>query len=195
LWRQKGLGSSDASVLSGHNPWRNIQQLWSEKVSGKSEIKENWAMQRGKELEPVARDIYEFQMGIECKPHTMCDEDNSAFKASFDGVNFEKQIVLEIKCPGKKDLEIAAKGFIPLKYYSQVQWLLMVSRLPLCHYVTYDGKDKISIVEVEASRGYQKALRKLGVWFLDKVNKKEHIYEYGVCLQVPKMHESKVWCD
>lgn len=192
-WRKKGLGSSDASVLSGHSPWRSIQDLWTEKVTGESNIKDNWAMQRGRDLEPVAREIYEFQMGFECPPSTMMSKKNALFRASFDGLNIEKNIVLEIKCPGKKDLEIAKNNMMPLKYYSQVQWLLMVSELKFCHYVTFDGKSDITVLEIEAVSFYQRALQRLALWFWDKVEKREKIYEYEVCLQVPKVHESKVW--
>ena len=185
-WRTRGIGSSDAAVLAGTSPWRNIQQLWTEKVTGVSEIKENWAMARGKELEAVARDLFEFEYGCLVPPKNLVHPEYAFIKASLDGLCEAENYLVEFKAPGKADLELARSGVIPDKYYAQVQWQLLVSGCKFGMYVCYDGKTSLYCVQVFPDKRYQRNLIRLAKWFWHKVeNKIEITKKYKIKLRMP----------
>lgn len=171
-WRGKGMGSSDAPVLMGVSPWKTLYQLWGEK-SGLIEVefKENPAMKRGKELEPVARKMYEDLVGHKYPDGIATDKEYEFMRASFDGINSEQKRIIEIKSPGKKDHETALSGNVPDKYYPQVQWLLMVAGFKHCDYVSFDGVE-IVVVPVEADEKYIAELRAKAISFWNCVQTK-----------------------
>lgn len=182
-WRARGIGATDAVVLAGVSPWKTIQELWKEKVTGKSEVVENWAMKRGKELEPLARDIYEYQNKVLVPPKNVVHKKFDFIKASLDGYNEKLSLIVEIKTPGKSDLEIAKKNMIPAKYYPQVQWQLMITEFSACDYVTYDGKETIYVKRVFPDLKYQRNLLRVGRWFWKQVQEKKEITEYDLVLK------------
>src|SRR5271154_1630169 len=56
--RQNYIGGTDAPVIMGLKPFgKTIYQLWEEKITGISKVKENESMRRGKELEIEVRPI------------------------------------------------------------------------------------------------------------------------------------------
>jgi putative phage-type endonuclease len=186
-WRTKGIGGTDAVVIAGLSPWRTIQELWEEKVTGVSNVEENWAMRRGKELEPIARDIYSFQYNISVPAKNVVHPEYAFVKASLDGFNEESKLIVEIKSPGKKDLEIAKNNMIPDKYYPQVQWQMLAANSPMVDYVTFDGKETIYVKRIFADLRYQRNLLRLAKWFWHKVQNKIPIERYEVRLEyVPK---------
>lgn len=185
-WREKGLGSSDSVVLAGLSPWRSIFDVWTEKVYGTTEIKENWAMTRGKDLEPVARDVYNFDFGVLMSPKTFQHPKYEFIRASSDGYCSDLQYGIEIKCPGKKDLELAKQGLIPAKYYPQLQWLMLASQSTQIDYVSYSGKDEIDVIRCFANERYQRNLIRLAIWFWHKVTTKTEIKRYGITLPPPE---------
>lgn len=186
LWRTRGIGSSDAPVLAGVSPWKDVYELWSEKVTGESKVKDNWAMQRGRDLEAVARDIFEFEYGCLVPPRNLVHPKYAFIKASLDGLCEAENYLVEFKAPGKADLELAKLGVIPDKYYAQVQWQLLVSGCKFGMYVCYDGKTSLYPVKVFPNQRYIKNLVRLARWFWHKVeNKIEITTEYKIKLRMP----------
>ena len=98
-------------------------QLWLVKT-GRSETRVTHAMQRGTDLEPLARAAYEDQTGLVMQP-----------------------LVLEIKCPlrgTRSDLwQDVQSGQVPTHYGIQVQHQLMVSGAALAHLWVFDGNQGI----------------------------------------------------
>lgn len=186
-WRKKGIGASDAVIIAGLSPWKTIQELWLDKVGLAKDIEPNWAMKRGTELEPFARDIYEYQTGIKIPAKNVIHPKYEFIKASLDGWSEDERLCVEIKTPGKADLELARQGLIPEKYYPQVQWQLLCTGSDKCDYVTYDGKSTIYIKRVESNHAFQRKLLWLGRWFWAKVQARSEIERYDVRLQVPKV--------
>ena len=70
-------------------------QLWLLKT-GRSETLVTHAMQRGTEMEPLARAAYEEQTGLVMQPLVL---DAGDYSASLDGMTLEGDLILEIKCP------------------------------------------------------------------------------------------------
>jgi putative phage-type endonuclease len=176
-WRKSGLGASDAPIIMGVSPFTSRFELWLEKT-GIGErpdfhpmaIK---AMARGTLLEPKARECYEKKVGgNRFEPLNVIHSKYDFIRASLDGYNAEYNRIVEIKCPGIKDLEEARMGRVPKKYYPQVQLQLMLTGAIACDYFTYDGEDGL-IVEVLPDKIYQEKLEEEMLIFWGLVLQKE----------------------
>lgn len=143
--RSRMIGASDAPVIMGLSPWMTPLQLWEQKM-GLSENEENWAMFRGKEMEPEARAAYESKTGEIMFPSVEISGEYFWAMASLDGINLERTKIVEIKCPGKEDHDKALKGEIPEKYKVQMQHQMMVVGLNSVDYWSYrEGKGVLII--------------------------------------------------
>lgn len=170
-WRKGGIGSSEASTLMNLNPWQNIDQLWLSKLDEIDEQKDNWAMKRGRMLEPMVRQKYIKESGIIVLPLIAEHNEHDFIRASFDGINLETCTMIEIKCPGHKDHAEAVKDCVPAKYYPQLQWQLMVSGYEHAQYVSYREND-FRVVTVKKDKELQQTLLDKAMWFWDLVKTK-----------------------
>lgn len=137
-WRNQGIGSSDAAVILGVSPYSTPYQLWEQKTGKqKKEDKMNWAMNRGNELEPVARAKYELLTGLEMKARLFEHYEHRFMRASFDGYNADDNKGIEIKFQGKEAHE---SGIVPDKYYPQIQHQLFCSGAESIDFVSYNPK-------------------------------------------------------
>jgi len=98
-WRLGGIGASDAPVLMGDVAFKTPRMLWSMKTGRTGRDRDNPAARRGRELEQLARRVYEKRLGIQMEPICLVHEELDWMRASLDGINFDGDIVLEIKCP------------------------------------------------------------------------------------------------
>lgn len=177
VWRNKGIGASDSPAIIGESPWTTYLQLWLEKTGiGKRPPANEYqiaAMRRGVDLEPVAREMVEKQLGMTF-PAVAAEHDLYPFiKASFDGYNEEHNILVEIKCPSKVDHLKATKGKVPSKYYPQLQHQLMVSGAYKVIYASYDGEDDLQLVDIYPDKVYQTDLLIAILAFWVRVQKRE----------------------
>ena len=161
-WRSEGIGASDAPVIMEVSPWATPHELWQEKTGRLIKNRTTWATQRGNDMEPRARAKLELMLDIEF-PATLAEHPSYTFiRASLDGWNQEKKIVLEIKCPGAEDHAKAEHGEIPAKYFPQLQQQLFVTGANKLFYYSYsENVHKIGngfLVEVFPDKEYQKKL-------------------------------------
>ena len=172
-FRRNGVFASDVPIIMGVSPWTTPLELYWMKVEG-IELDETPAMKRGKDLEPIARRWFEMIVGSFVNPAVITRKDFTWMGASLDGIN-DKGILVEIKCPGKEDHEVALGNTIPLKYYPQLQYQMFVCDLQKMYYVSYlPGHDKpCALVEVERSSSYEKEM-------LAKVKSFYHCLSTGV---------------
>lgn len=177
VWRSKGLGSSDAAVLMYTSPWRELQDVWNEKTGTvKPKNFNNWAIQRGKDLEPVARDIYNFQHKIEMRPTTFVHSRFKFMRASLDGFSRSHNYGIEIKVPGKKDLDLAKAGIVPDKYFAQIQWQMLCAGCNRIDYCVLDpDSSDLHIVKVMNDDEYQRRLVLMARWFWFMVRNKHEL--------------------
>ena len=176
-WRSKGLGASDAPIILGVSPWTTRHQLFLQKVGLSSKPKANIfqtvAMERGHDLEPKVREMYERLTGYKFPAMSFTHERLSYLRCSLDGHNIELNRSIEIKCPGKVDHAKALDGRIPDKYYPQVQMQMIVSGAGLCDYVSWDGKSEmLVIIPVAADKAYQLYLLNEMITFWTMINDK-----------------------
>ena len=142
-YRQSRRNASESAAVLGLSPWVTPYQLWLVKT-GRSETRVTHAMQRGTDLEPLARAAYEDQTGLVMQPLVL---EAGGYSASLDGMTLEGDLVLEIKCPlrgTRSDLwQDVQSGQVPAYYGIQVQHQLMVSGADLAHLWVFDGSKGI----------------------------------------------------
>jgi putative phage-type endonuclease len=142
--RKTKVTASDAAVIMGMNPWKTPYILWQEKLDLVPPTEINEAMQRGIDLEPIARDLFNLKMGMEFEPAVVFHENYDWMMASLDGISFLGSIV-EIKCPGEKTHAIALNGKIPEYYYPQVQHQIACADTQFAYYFSFDGIDGVMV--------------------------------------------------
>jgi putative phage-type endonuclease len=144
-FRQKHIGASEAGAILGINKWKSPLQVWEEKVFGWAEPM-NANMQRGVELEPLARTAFELEMGIKVEPMVAECEKLPFLSASFDGMSKDRQTIVEIKC-GKVAHKLAMNGDIADYYRCQLQHQMYIADLEMIFFYSFDGKEGITIIE------------------------------------------------
>lgn len=192
LWRKQGIGASDAPIIMGDSPYKTIQELWEEKIDPVTELdigkkdflysSNKYMADMGHKFEPQARAIAEFQLDMDLPPANMESQSNSVFRASFDGLNIERESILEIKMVGADVYkEFVETSMPPAKYYAQLQHQFMVTGFKemflLCYTLspckTYI-KDK-QIKKIERNDDYIKnTLQPRLLWFWDCVQKRKN---------------------
>lgn len=140
-WRNKGIGSSDIGTILGVNQYQTVHELWLVKTNQKhaEDLSNNFFVKRGSALEPLARDIFNEQTDSNFIPATFVHKEFQFMKFSADGIDFDKNEIMEIKCLMKKNHEktILEKKPSP-SYWYQVQWGLMITEVKFCHFVLYN---------------------------------------------------------
>lgn len=158
-WRSDGIGGSDAPVILGTSPWKKPFDLYEEKL-GKPRPsvhpRQAAAMQRGHDLEPVARAKVEALLGLDLVP--LCGEHDEYpwMRLSSDGASIDGSVLTEIKCPGAKDYGVAKAGKIPPKYEGQLQHSLAVSGADLLVYASFRPEENPEpiLIEVKPDHAY-----------------------------------------
>lgn len=140
--------ASETPAVMRLSPWQTPYGLWEVKT-GRRSVEVNYAMQRGTELEPLARAAYEADTGHIMEPVVMVRGD---YSASLDGMLLDNSLILEVKCPLKgQESEtwlMAAEGRVQDHYATQIQHQLMVSRAEACDFFVFDGKSSGLCVRV-----------------------------------------------
>ena len=148
--RKTKITATDSCVIMGASPWKTKLQLYHEKISDTNTTYKNQYMQRGLELEPIARELFNIKTGWDMKP-TILVKDWAM--ASLDGRDASVGCIVEIKCPGEKDHALAIQGKIPPHYYPQIQHQIYVAQVQFAFYFSFDGVDGV-IVEVKRDDDY-----------------------------------------
>lgn len=149
--RKNKIGASDAPVIMHVSPWKTPYQLWEEKL-GLKESFSSYAMKRGLEMEERAREAFEKETGLVVFPQVLFHKEHEWMMASLDGIDIEGKNIVEIKCPGKVDHEIALSGNIPEKYFPQLQHQMAICELDKAYYFSYsDNSSKVIVVNRDES--------------------------------------------
>ena len=127
-----------------------INELIAERITGEREpIYVNEWMQRGTELEPRARETYEFIYDVDVQEVGFILDDSGEFGCSPDGLIGEDGGV-EFKCPSPKNhIAWSRKGKCPSKHYAQVQGCLYITGREWWDFMSYHPDMKPFIVRVE----------------------------------------------
>ena len=148
--RKTKITATDACAIMRVSPWKTRMQLYEEKISDSVSSYTNTAMQRGLDLEPIARDLFWLKTAIDMQPKVVIKE---WAMASLDGISACGRYILEIKCPGEVDHEIALNRKIPDHYYPQLQHQMYVCDVHFAYYFSFKDGDGV-IVEVPRDDEY-----------------------------------------
>lgn len=149
LWRASGLGSSDACVIVGCYDYCTPYQLWEQKT-GKVELDDagSFIMNRGNEMEPIARAKYEIETGLNMPAGQFEHHEFKFLRATMDGYDISNKRGIEIKYVGKEHKKI------PDKHMAQIQHQIIVTGAKFIDYVTITDDRSIKITKIEPNQNY-----------------------------------------
>jgi putative phage-type endonuclease len=167
--RTTKITSTDAAVIVGASHWKTRIQLYNEKISDTPITTfVNDRMKRGTDLEPIARQLFCIQNGVEVYPRVVTRE---WAMASLDGMSDDGKHIVEIKCPGEKDHACALAGRVPDHYYPQLQHQLYVTGLQSIFYYSFDGTDGVTIVVKRDDAYIEKMVEQEKIFYDCLINK------------------------
>lgn len=167
--RKNYLMASDAPVImNGVHFNKTPYSLWQEKLGLKGEEADSRAKRYGRDMEESARQAYERYTGNIVTPTVVFHSKLKFMGASLDGLDFNGETAVEIKCPGTQDHETALNGKVPEKYYPQLQHQLACININQLHYFSFrEGKGVL--IEVDRDEEYIESLYRKEGTFWDKV--------------------------
>lgn len=167
-WLAARLGKPSASnfaklITSSGKPSTSansyINQLISERlISSPQEIYQNEHMIRGNELEPDARETYEFITDHKVEQVGFILSDDKYYGCSPDGLIADSG-GLEIKCPAPNNhVAYLRANKIPSKYWQQVQGCLWITGRDWWDFMSYHPEMPHLITRVERDEEFIKKL-------------------------------------
>lgn len=133
----KGKGSAEPAGIRNYRA-----QIVCERLTNTVEESYcNGAMQRGIELEPMARECYEFLKDVTVEQIAFVDHPFIPMSgASPDGL-VENNGLVEIKCPNTAThIEYLLGGRPPAQYIPQMMWQMACTGRKWCDFVSYDNR-------------------------------------------------------
>jgi len=165
--------SSMGKVLMGGGKTRKsyMLKLAAERLTGERiETYSNAAMQRGIELEPEARQAYEFIKDVEVVQVGWVER-NKDIGCSPDGTVNDNGLV-EIKCPLATtciEYHTHPKGWVPPEYRPQLQAQLWVCEREWVDFFVYHPRLKPLLLRVERDEPYIATIEKETLLFLEEL--------------------------
>lgn len=138
LWRKSRICATDASIICGLYPYKTPRELWLEKKPGFIPEPPNEAMLRGQILEPVARERFIQETGIHVVPACVEHDSHWWMGASLDGISTCGKILLEIKCPGKRNHAFSIEIGVLEYWKAQIQHQLFITGSDVAYFVSYN---------------------------------------------------------
>lgn len=168
-FRKNYIGASEAPIVMGVNPWTTPNMLWRTRLGLLQKPNPNDAMLRGNRLEPIARDKFIEETGIQVKPKVLVNDSYNWLLASYDGISNDNKYAVEIKCPGRTDHECAMDGVIPEKYIPQLAQQMLIADLSSIFYFSFN-ETSYRILEINRSSYDEKSLLKATKQFWEDLN-------------------------
>lgn len=148
-WRKTVITATDCPAILGSSPWTSAYKCWQRKLGLIPEQPSNDAMERGKRLEPIARERFIKRYGINMTPRVVESSEFEFLGASLDGISDCGEYILEVKTGNYKLMQLAANGIIPDYYLDQIQDQLLVTGAKKCYYhVAHEDEAQEIIIEV-----------------------------------------------
>lgn len=174
-WRSQGIGASDAPIILGVAPkrWKinSPFKLWQLR-KGLIENEMNSAMMRGQQYEDEALGWFQNKIG-KCMFSQQCFEhpELNWMRATFDGIDLEGEVSVELKVSSLESFEQVKAGKIPPHYLPQVLHQMHVKPTKAHYFCVYVPQyQEGAYVEVAMDEDY-----------IGKILKKEK--EFWECLQ------------
>lgn len=138
--------ASEASAMKGASSNVKRDELLHMKATGTVREFSDWVqaklLDKGHEIEALARPIIEKQIGEALYPVTASSEEYPALLASLDGANMAETTVWECKSWNEAKAATVKAGFIPDEDFWQVVQHLVVTRAERAIYTVTDGTEQ-----------------------------------------------------
>lgn len=173
-WRKKGIGSSEIASIMGLNPYTTREHVFKIKTGQiePEDISQKYAVKRGNDLEPYARDLFNNLSGLNYVPKTFVDTTYKQLKYSSDGWDEATGDIIEVKCMGDRNHCKVLDTKKVLDYYiPQCQWGLMISYARVCWFISYRPEHEVPItaIEVKPDVAFIKEMRAEALKFWSEV--------------------------
>jgi putative phage-type endonuclease len=168
-WRKDKVGASDAAAILGKCKFNTAYGLFLSKTGRVEGFKGNAATERGHEIEPKARSIYEIRNGfIEMPPACVVHDEHSQIAASLDGLRWDRRVILQIKYTSQESHDLVKnEKKVPEHYWIQCQHELMcVPEAEVNDYMSYRDEDE-ALVGVRPDVSFQALLLQAELEFLE----------------------------
>jgi len=137
-----------------------MYELIAEKLGASNESYSNEWMERGNELESMARSTFEFLTDLKVDEVGMIKTDCGNIGCSPDGLIGEDG-GLEIKCPkASTHIKYILEGVLPLEYKTQVMGSLMVSERDYWYFMSYHPELDPFILKIERDEEFISKMKK-----------------------------------
>jgi putative phage-type endonuclease len=145
--RRTHIGASDAPIIMGVSPYMTPLELWRYKLENLEPqgFQDNEILKKGHECEIIAREIFNNTYNTNLKP-CVCQSDSRQYCiASLDGLDIEKNLIVEFKYVGKQDFD---NGKILQHHEPQLLHQCYVCETDRVLYVLYnDFYNTIKVIE------------------------------------------------
>jgi putative phage-type endonuclease len=168
-WRHNGIGASDAPVIMGKNPWKNVRDLLSKKLGPPIDDGADSKMNRGTQLEPQARNNYNQRYSSDVRPVCIQSKTFNWLKASIDGLSLDNKKIVEIKCGDSIYRKIKYNRTVPEYYHGQLQHILAITGLPEIDFFCYWPGNPDLLITIPRNDTYIERLINAETLFWDKV--------------------------
>lgn len=142
-FRLEHLGASEAAAMLGISPYMTRTELLTMKKSGIakefSDFVQSRILDKGHEIEALARPIIEARIGEDLYPVTIS---RGKLSASCDGLTMDDTIGFECKQFNKSLFEAVNNGAVPTHYMPQVQQCLYVTGADRWIFTVSDGTEE-----------------------------------------------------
>ncbi len=144
-WRKGLLTATDAPMLLGASPYVTPYKGWQRKTGQIQEQQETEAMRRGKRDEPIARDWFNQEYGLDMQPCCIESDIYNFLGASLDGLSKCGKYILEIKSNGDQYHFGLQRGGLPDFHLMQMQHQLLCTdnKAEMAYYVSINKGEKV----------------------------------------------------
>lgn len=193
-FRRQGVGGSEVATVLNANPFGSAVDLWRQKTDANApQEAENENMRRGKDLEPVARGLYENLFGWPVWPRCVIHDTLDYVRCSLDGIRPDGRLIAEIKCPNPArpaNHADALVGLIRDYYRCQIQYQLLITGAERCHFVSYcpgayGDFRQLAVVDVFPHPGFHQVILERVGEFWDYVVRRERPPEWWCEIEIP----------
>ena len=174
IWHRKTIGASDAEIILGLNKYKSISQLIDEKLGLITEFEGNPNTEEYKFLLPKAKLEIEKIVNFKIKPVIIQDYRVPYLVSSIEGIDKSNKYLFKIKCGKKIYEETLKQGTIPVKFYAQLQHILMVSRKPFMYFCAFRPELPLLMYKMFKDKSFIKILRYEEIKFAKNLGQFEH---------------------
>lgn len=148
--RKNYFTASEAAAMLGLDPKTKRNDLLHMKATGTEKEFSDWVqvniLDKGHEVEALARPIIETRIGQELYPVTATNEiDGLPYLASMDGLTMMEDQGFECKQWNKGLAALVRSNEVPDSHWPQLEHQMLVTDVPVIHFTVSDGTDERTI--------------------------------------------------